>query len=190
MKRRLFNLAAAVSLVLCVGAVALWVRSYWYLDGEQLWPDAQRTWIIESGEGGLFFQQSRATAPIWQQRAGLRYPSGRQHWSRQIRGFPWGFGPWSWRMAGFAYGSRSTPAPWSVAPPGTSITDHCVRVPHAFLVAAFALLPVILLYRSLRARHIRHHDLCPTCGYDLRATPERCPECGTATAPKPAETAA
>ena len=32
LRRRLFNLVAAVSLVLCVATVALWVRSYWRSD--------------------------------------------------------------------------------------------------------------------------------------------------------------
>jgi hypothetical protein len=49
--------------------------------------------------------------------------------------------------------------------------------PHAMAVVFFALLPAGLGFALFRGR--RRTGLCRSCGYDLRATPERCPECGT-----------
>jgi hypothetical protein len=51
-------------------------------------------------------------------------------------------------------------------------------VPTWLLVLLWSVpLPVVLLRWFRRRRHPVGH--CQTCGYDLRATPDRCPECGT-----------
>jgi hypothetical protein len=49
--------------------------------------------------------------------------------------------------------------------------------PIAVLLSALpALRAIALFWHTGRARR----GVCPDCGYDLRATPDRCPECGRA----------
>jgi hypothetical protein len=53
-----------------------------------------------------------------------------------------------------------------------------VYVPYWLPMACSAVLPALWLVLRRRAGRRRTAGRCLACGYDLRATPERCPECG------------
>jgi hypothetical protein len=53
-----------------------------------------------------------------------------------------------------------------------------------WLICALLLWPLWLnVFTSVRARFRARRNRCIKCGYDLRASPDRCPECGAAPTP-------
>jgi hypothetical protein len=54
-----------------------------------------------------------------------------------------------------------------------------IVIPYWFLIATTAIAPFVAFRRTWRRRRRRGENQCAACGYDLRATPDRCPECGT-----------
>ena len=160
MKRRLFNIAFMVSLVLCVTTAALWVRSYWKSDAVIYFSPSGHHGVQWAG-GVLIIGTDDAGQP----RRGLKLDS----WNSaglNTNSFPW------WRL-GFGYERTVT----TFATQG-AIHARRLFVPLWSVVAAFAVLPLWRAVVFSRARRRKRLGGCPTCGYDLRATPDRCPECG------------
>jgi hypothetical protein len=74
-----------------------------------------------------------------------------------------------WGTAGF-YFARTQP--------NAAIQDWCIIFPHWVILLLTSIAPSIFIFRRRRSTVRKSKNLCPHCGYDLRATPQRCPECG------------
>ncbi len=62
----------------------------------------------------------------------------------------------------------------------TAIIDlKVLAIPYWFPGLLLSILPILWFRKFLRQRRRLASPLCTTCGYDMRATPDRCPECGT-----------
>jgi hypothetical protein len=60
-----------------------------------------------------------------------------------------------------------------------------LALPNALALPLLGVLPFEYLRRAKRANRAARAGLCAACGYDLRATPDRCPECGVVPGPAP-----
>ena len=172
----MLNLVTVLSLLLCVAVCVIWVRSYRHSDILLLrrvdpGPDGGvRCSQVSLGwrTAVIYFGLHRWT---W---TGDDPPAGGSSFSTVSS--PAGSGRWD---AGFDPGTvrwqigRFT---WVADPPDRGAVSKFLTVPAWAAAIAFAALPVAWLYRRLRPRYSRGQ--CPRCGYDLRATPDRCPECG------------
>jgi hypothetical protein len=180
-RRKPFTLAAGISAVLSIAVSAMWVRSCRVGDRVHVqWaraPDAGgsrlvRTWEIESVGGWVQFSRGHTNWSVDALRRGTlphEYLESRAyHVTYKARpGAREGYRPI--RFAGW----RTDTAGYSG-----------VFVPHWMLCVMLAMAPAAWLARRRSSRRRRRTGCCPACGYDLRATPDRCPECGAVTASK------
>jgi hypothetical protein len=178
MRRRIVHFIALLSLVLCVGLVGAAVRSHFAWDrfNRDELTDSGTTWRrawtrIDSSNGRVDLSLSRETRRNRAQLAYLQSTSPEFAWS--VR-----------------HGTNSMPTNSKVlrflgmfgqlerAPEGFFVR---LIFPYWLLAVAFAIGPLVCFRRSLRRRRANRREaegLCKVCGYDLRATPARCPECG------------
>src|SRR4051794_195696 len=171
MTRRLLNLLTAVSLLLCVAVCGMWVQSYSV--SEFLgWSDPARFVGALSMHGLLRFEYGT-------------YPNDDQGWSHVAYPTPAGpaAGLWQEVRARDRGGGRLRALGIACASVDYDSDGRRLRralyLPHWLLAGAALAAPAWRLRRAIRARRRPGAGACATCGYDLRATPDRCPECGT-----------
>jgi 4-amino-4-deoxy-L-arabinose transferase-like glycosyltransferase len=171
MKRLVAIAAVTLSLALAIAASAVWIRSHWRVDFvDRRVPDGVD--VISSAQGRLIVQRTRDAR--WTNMRG--WAGGWERGSNRVRDrhdlvAPY-LGSTARRFLGFAFVDDRSP--------DGSTRRTALAIPYWSIVL---LLPIPLLLALLRARRRRwrqRHAHCLTCGYDLRASQDRCPECGTA----------
>lgn len=165
MRRLLFVSMSALSLMVCISVVAMWARSQTAYDMWEYQTAGDTLYTVLSVHGDLFLAKVD------------RQPT--HHYP-----------------AGFSHSSHPPPEQWDSWTPSSSLPTYAKRLLGigiirgayfsklviAYWLLSFLLLvlPGLWLWKQWRERQKNRDGHCPACSYDLRATPDHCPECGVA----------
>lgn len=181
MTRRLFTVASALSLLLCGTIIVFWARNLHTSEAFSRRTASGgfairfRHDIVYARCASVVFPHAYDTVvhPLEHDRGPVGNPD--------VYGAPWSR-EWRWGTTlvvcrWFRYGSGLR---------GGAFERH-LEIPCWELAAITAMPPLLMGIRLARKRRAVRRGTCAKCGYDLRGSPDRCPECGT---PIPSQAAA
>lgn len=193
LKSRILQFAKALLLLLAVVTCVFWIRSLWATDF--LWYERNKvtssdfsdkhTWDITlaSASNRIEMSFTQHAQLNWGVGSWRDYPESRSK-CESWPGRDDDRSQFEYRTGNSTMGLYTGGAVWHSY-------FVSVRFPHWLPAIVFGCLPAFGGCRWLmRRRAPRSAHSCAQCGYDCRATPERCPECGTLRDPKKASTAA
>jgi len=180
MTRRLLDILGALSLLLVMAIVVLWVRSYLVGDIVEFGVVGGNCHIVQSIFGRLHLL-SRLDGGYTV--TGVQHTADRLVPQTQWQGGMSGYPPrvnWCCGFVCQTYSKQHMSGNVGDRPP---VTHHrLIVVPYWLPAALFAIPPavwLIALRRRWRRRYRLAHGLCLTCGYNLTGNVTgRCPECG------------
>ena len=178
-RRALFATAATMSLLVAAATAVVWARAQCRFDNYSYRNFTIRQRNVYEKRGLLLFRSESLWVEI----------------SWHVKHTPAGVGPWppqnlpamGFFGSGGYYPLPMPPEPGSVlgvyfamnsdSPHGQG--EIRLQLPYCMVLLAALVLPAawIVAVRRRRTRDLAARN-CTNCGYDLRATPNRCPECG------------
>jgi len=199
MRRPVLTALLGILLVLGLAMAAMWVRSRH--TGDEIFASRTRgvLWQFSSGYGGCSIQRF----------GGWPDPPAFGYRTTRVVGTDTGVSPMWWatptrrvnlRVISFEHGLERVTirkggslADWGHGPPVGSAGDEPwdwspparywqIEMPYWSPIVLLSLLPLWNLLRLRRRAWLKRRGRCVGCGYDLRATTHRCPECGLPTA--------